>query len=143
MGNRAVITTEAGWRSPENNLGVYLHWNGGRDSIEGFLKYCELHGYRSPDYDCYGWAYLSGVISNFFGDGLSVGIDVVSKLDTDNIDNGTYIISGWEIVGREEFRGEEQYNYGIGDMLREIDEHMPESARIPDKVEAFLRGESA
>lgn len=138
MGNRAVITTEAGWRSPENNLGVYVHWNGGRDSIEGFLKYCELHGYRSPDYDCYGWAYLAGVISNFFGDGLSVGVDIVSRLDTNNGDNGVYIIRGWEIIRREEFAWNEQRRYNIGDMLREIDKHMPSSARIPDKIEEFV-----
>lgn len=138
MGNRAVITTEAGWRSPKNNLGVYLHWNGGRDSVEGFLKYCELHKYRPPDYDCYGWAYLAGVISNFFGDGLSVGVDIVSRLDTNNGDNGVYIIRGWEIIRREEFAGNEQRRYNIGDMLREIDEHMPSPARIPDKIEEFV-----
>lgn len=28
MGNRAVITT------PDKKMGVYLHWNGGRDSVE-------------------------------------------------------------------------------------------------------------
>lgn len=30
MGNRAVITTE------EKQIGVYLHWNGGRDSVQAF-----------------------------------------------------------------------------------------------------------
>ena len=87
MGNRAVITTK------EKNLGVYLHWNGGRDSVEAFLKYCELRGFRSPDRDCYGWARLCQIISNFMSrDGLSVGIDTIDKLDCDNWDNGTYII---------------------------------------------------
>ena len=32
MGNRAVITTE------KKDLGIYLHWNGGRDSVEAFLN---------------------------------------------------------------------------------------------------------
>lgn len=40
MGNRAVITT------PDKNLALYLHWNGGRDTVEPLLKYCELQGYR-------------------------------------------------------------------------------------------------
>lgn len=137
MGNRAVITTEAGWRSPENNLGVYVHWNGGRDSVESFLKYCKLHEYRAPEYDCYGWAYLVGVLTNFFGDGLCVGIDIVAALDTDNWDNGVYIIRNWEIVGREEFSGREQSTYEMVDFLRYIDSHMPEHMRIPDKIDEF------
>ena len=32
MGNRAVITTS------KKDLGLYLHWNGGRDSIEAFFE---------------------------------------------------------------------------------------------------------
>lgn len=45
MGNRAIITT------PERELGLYLHWNGGRDTVDPLLKYCELKGYRSPKSD--------------------------------------------------------------------------------------------
>ena len=30
MGNRAVIT------DIEKKVGIYLHWNGGRDSVEAF-----------------------------------------------------------------------------------------------------------
>ena len=36
MGNRAVITTK------ERELALYLHWNGGRDTVEPLLRYCEL-----------------------------------------------------------------------------------------------------
>ena len=50
MGNRAVITT------PDRKLGLYLHWNGGRDTVEPLLRYCELKGYRDPAKDDYGWA---------------------------------------------------------------------------------------
>lgn len=53
MGNRAVITT------PERKVGVYLHWNGGRDTVEPLLKYCELQGYRAPSSDEYGFARAS------------------------------------------------------------------------------------
>lgn len=95
MGNRAVITTQ------DKELGVYLHWNGGRDSIEAFLLYCKLKGYRCPENDCYGWARLCQVIGNFFGGEYSVGIDKYDRLDTDNGDNGTYIIKDWQIIGKE------------------------------------------
>ena len=50
MGNRAVITT------PERKVGLYVHWNGGRDTIEPLLRYCELKGCRDPAKDEYGWA---------------------------------------------------------------------------------------
>ena len=95
MGNRAVITTE------DKDLGVYLHWNGGRDSVEAFLFYCKLKEYRCPENDCYGWARLCQVIGNFFGGEYSVGIDRYTRLDTDNGDNGVYIIKNWEIIGKE------------------------------------------
>jgi hypothetical protein len=125
MGNRAVITTKENFEN--NGIGIYLHWNGGRDSIEAFLKYCELRNFRSPDTDCYGWARLTQIIANFFGmDGLSVGIDTVDHLDCDNFDNGVYFIEGWKIVGREYFSGAEQDEYKMCDMLKAIDDAQPE-----------------
>ena len=123
MGNRAVITTRKNFEN--NGVGIYLHWNGGRDSIEAFLKYAELKGYRPPDEDCYGWARLCQVIGNFFGGGYSIGIDTVDNLDIDNGDNGTYIIKGWKIVGREYFDGEEQNYHKMKEMLTDIDSKQP------------------
>lgn len=130
MGNRAVVTTEDNFKN--NGIGVYLHWNGGRDSIEGFLKYCELRGFRAPDEDNYGWARLTQVIANFFGaDGLSVGVDTIDHLDCDNGDNGVYFIKGWEIVGRAYFDdGEEQDEYDLDEMLKVIDEHQPAAQQL-------------
>lgn len=134
MGNRAVITTRENFEN--NGIGIYLHWNGGRDSVEAFLKYCELKGYRTPDTDNYGWARLCQVIGNFFGGANSVGIDVVSNLDCDNFDNGVYIIKGWEIVGREHFDGVEQMNYRLEDMLMDIDKSMPQEEQFGDYLKA-------
>lgn len=68
MGNRAVITASKDKDiQNSNDIGVYLHWNGGRDSVEAFLTYCKLRKFRAPDKDNYGWARLCQVISNFFG----------------------------------------------------------------------------
>lgn len=124
MGNRAVITTN------DKRMGVYLHWNGGRDSVEAFLKYCELQGYRAPSDDCYGWARLCQVMGNFFGGGLSVGIDTYDRMDTDNGDNGVYIIDGWKIVDREFMNYDEQNSYDLTEMLLSIDSCMPEKERL-------------
>ena len=133
MGNRAVIRTEA------YTLGIYLHWNGGRDSVEAFLKYCEMKGYRPPDQDHYGWAYLCGVITNFFGDGMNVGIDKIDHMDTDNGDNGTYIIKGWLIIGREHLRGDEQQEHELEEMLLEIDSRQPLRMQLgKDRIAEYL-----
>lgn len=139
MGNRAVITTKENF--VDNGIGIYLHWNGGRDSVEAFLKYCELKGHRAPTSDCYGWARLAQVIGNFFGGTTSIGIDVCERLDCDNYDNGVYFIEGWKIVGRKYFRGNEQSGYDMGDMLKAIDEGQPEAERIPNEIEAYLKKE--
>jgi len=132
MGNRAVITTKENFEN--NGIGIYLHWNGGRDSVEAFLKYCELHNYREPTSDCYGWAYLTATICNFFGDGMSVGIDVISNLDTDNYDNGTYIIDGWKIVDRKFMEHSEQHCYDMTDMLESINEKQPVDMQLPKEL---------
>lgn len=128
MGNRAVITTQENF--DKNGVGVYLHWNGGRDSIEGFLKYMQLKGYRTPETDCYGWARLCQVIGNFFGGTTSLGIDVVRHLDTNNHDNGVYIIKGWEISDRKYHSGVEQHTHKLDDMLLTIDKAQPESEQL-------------
>lgn len=132
MGNRAVITTSTHTKPhASNDLGIYLHWNGGRDSVEAFLTYCKIQGYRTPETDCYGWVNLATVIGNFFNDGLSCGIDRCCRLDCDNGDNGVYVIKNWEIVDRKYFDyGREQNHHPPVDMLLEIDKSMPETMRL-------------
>ena len=131
MGNRAVITTKENWQ--HGGIGIYLHWNGGRDSVEGFLEYCRLKGFRDGSY---GLARLTQVIANFFGGGLSIGIDTLWHLDCDNGDNGVYIIDNWEIVDRCFMGGAEQQEYELQDMLLSIDEAQPEGERITDYIKA-------
>lgn len=133
MGNRAVITaSKARNVATSSALGVYLHWNGGRDSVEAFLTYCRIQGFRAPDADeDYGLARLVQVIANFFGsDGLSVGVGSCRELDCNNGDNGVYVIKGWEIVGRQFQRHPEQRSYDLEEMLRYIDERQPEGMRL-------------
>jgi hypothetical protein len=126
MGNRAVISTSA---HPES-IGIYLHWNGGRDSVEAFLKYCELKGYEPPALNgyClgYGFARLCQVIGNFFGGTMSLGLDKLYNLDVDNGDNGLYIINGWKIVDRKYAPDHEQNEYDQKEILMAIDEAQPE-----------------
>lgn len=131
MGNRAVITTQENFDN--DGIGIYLHWNGGRDSVQAFLEFCKRKEYRPPEYDNYGWAYLCATIANFFGDGLSIGIDKVSNLDCDNWDNGVYIIKGWDIVGRKYFSGVEQNSYDMEEMIEDINDSQPEKMRLKEE----------
>jgi hypothetical protein len=124
MGNRAVITTQ------DKDLGIYLHWNGGRNSVEGFLLYCKMKGYRAPENDCYGWARLCQVIGNFFGGEYSVGIDRYDRLDTDNGDNGVYIIKDWQIIGKEFEPLDTLDIVQVKMMLESINSSMPTSEQL-------------
>lgn len=128
MGNRAIIQTRESYEN--EGIGVYLHWNGGYDSVSAFLKYCEFKGYRAPDKDSYGWARLCQVIGNYFGGGLSIGIDNFSKDAGEWQDNGTYIIEGWKIVDRKHYDYEEQNEYDLIEMLLDIDECQPIKERL-------------
>lgn len=133
MGNRAVITASRDKdvkASPD--IGVYLHWNGGYDSVNAFLTYCRLRGFRSPDTDNYGWARLCQIIGNFFGGDLSIGIDQCRNLDCDNWDNGVYVIGNdWDIIDRLYFtHGIEQNEYDLLEMLMDIDDAQPAKDRL-------------
>ena len=135
MGNRAVITASRSMNvAKSKDIGIYVHWNGGRDSVEAFLKYCELKGYREPDKDSYGWARLCQVIANFFGGTTSIGIDNCCNLDCDNYDNGVYIISGWKIVDRKYHSGAEQREYNLEEMLVEIDNAQPKNEQLGEEA---------
>ena len=73
---------------------VYLHWNGGVESVVGFLKYCELKGYRDGDF-----ARFIQVVGNFFGGGNTIYLEKFnSNIDTDN---GIYLVHNWKIVNKK------------------------------------------
>lgn len=131
MGNRAIVKPKG------KNIGVYLHWNGGIDSVTAFLKYCELKDYRSFD-DSYGIARFCQVVGNFFGGGLSIGIQSgigETKHDAAYIDNGIYVVKGWKIVEHIGER-EPREGYDLNDMLKAIDVKQPESEQLGDFLDA-------
>ena len=145
MGNRAVITTE------DKKMGVYLHWDGDITTVTAFLTWCKLRGIRAPDYQNYGWARLCQVIANYiegayYGaarrvgceetfSGLSVGVDRYENLQgLADWDNGTYIIKGWDIVGREGAGDDEECGEWIYGLLCDINRYQPEGMRLDESV---------
>jgi len=114
MGNRAVIAfVNDDGKKDKNSVGIYLHWNGGRDSVEGFLQTAKDYELRSGSY---GVARLTQIIANGLGGTLSLGVDMLKNLDCDNYDNGVYWIDqNFNIVDREyisrpDFKEQQQYS---------------------------------
>tara|TARA_R110002096_G_scaffold428011_1_gene639175 strand:+ start:387 stop:866 length:480 start_codon:yes stop_codon:yes gene_type:complete len=122
MGNRAVITIRDEHKPKNEWSSLYLHWNGGRDSVEPFLYVANLYGVRCDADPTYGIARLSQIIGNTLGGTLSIGVASYKYLDTNNYDNGVYVISDWKIIEREYFPSEhkEQNYYDFDEMVAEI-----------------------
>lgn len=104
MGNRAVISfTQSGYANCEagtldtSQVGLYLHWNGGLESIEAFCK-------AATDLEISDPARFIQMVANWFGGNQSVYVDVINNLDYDNYDNGAYVLSKgsgeWKVVQR-------------------------------------------
>lgn len=109
MGNRAVITFTNTDKSPS----IYLHWNGGRASVEGFLaaaRGLELSGKTDTER----MDNFAAMIARWMG--VQVNRSTVyrqpfGRADSDNGDNGTYLITrGWVCIGRMYAPKEEELN---------------------------------
>mgnify|MGYP003635020642 FL=1 len=120
MGNRAVITIKEKNIPQEDWQSLYLHWNGGRDTVEPLLHVAKLYDLRCQDDPSYAIARLSQIIGNTLGGKLSLGVGTYKQLDTDNCDNGVYVVKDWEIVDREYHHGLEQQEYDFDEMVSEI-----------------------
>lgn len=127
MGNRALVT------STNKDLAVYLHWNGGRDSVERFCEYCDMRGFRPPSRDNYGYARLAQVAANYLGgEGLSVGVQDYMPGDGEYMDNGTYVLDGWGIADRLDVPDgfEEQGPCSTTPSLMDIDRAQPVAQQL-------------
>ena len=112
MGNRAVIQMQG------QDVGIYLHYNGGLDTIKPLLDVAKEYGIRGDDY---GIARLAQMMGNFFGGTLSIGVGTLENLDQSNSDNGTYVIDDhFNIVDRLHFDGKEQDSWNYDDMKAHI-----------------------
>lgn len=117
MGNRAVIAFVG---STDKSKCIYLHWNGGRASVEAFLKAARYLRLNKLDRR---WGYVDQeramqqlgtlIARHFFGHdtGMTVYVEDFGYADKDNGDNGLYTISeDYYIVGRRYISGGEEVN---------------------------------
>lgn len=108
MGNRAIIIANVPAEKPV--VGIYVHWNGGIDSVLAFLEVCKQRGYADPENDDeYAMARLCGVIHEFFGieSSSSLGLCTVTKKYYESVvgenkydlDNGIYVVGkNWTVA---------------------------------------------
>lgn len=94
MGNRAVIT----FNTANNAPAIYLHWNGGRASVEGFLtaaRQLGLRHARTPQAQTDALDQLAEMLARYYFR-CPVGQTIYrlhyAGSDRDNGDNGTYVI---------------------------------------------------
>ena len=100
MGNRAMISFKEDGQDKKFAPSIYLHWNGGRDSVEAFLEASQTLGIRGND-ATYCIGRMAQVIGNWLGGTLSMGVGCYRNYDTEWLDNGVYWVKDWEIVERE------------------------------------------
>lgn len=149
MGNKAIIcsyiegeTVEQFNKDRENELrkyanetmAVYLHWQGNEEKVRAFLMYCKFKGYRPANEDCYGWARLVQVISNYIGGELGIGIGNFYNFIIE--DNGVYLIKNWEIKGKyydDEWVDEMVEESTMLELIKEINKCQPVAEQIEEK----------
>ena len=108
MGNRAVITFSQDANSPC----IYLHWNGGRASVEAFLQAARYLGLRNCPQAGYGLAGkhaeamvlddLAQMIARHFfrgAVGYTVYRELYGRADKKNGDNGVYVLNHDMTIG--------------------------------------------
>lgn len=88
MGNRAVICFDK-FTPNENQTSLYLHWNGGRSSVEAFLKATRIVMESRGEDSSYAKARLVQVIGTFLVGNLSFGI---WERASNPGDNGIFVV---------------------------------------------------
>jgi hypothetical protein len=142
MGNRAVVSFSTSPTAPS----IYLHWNGGRASIEGFLAGCMDAGYVATGDQEQDMDQIERCLRPFFarsGECLSIYRQPVSRADTDNWDNGWYILdqTTLAITGRLHNEGDaEEIN---ADKKDDIRAYIAKINTVPRCRYSCLYGEAA
>ena len=123
MSNSGIIVFE-----DNKELGLYLHWNGGRDSVEAFLKYCKLT--KKTGGFQYGMLPLAQVIKNW---SIELGNIIINPFNY-NSDNGIYIVDKkWNIIDRKKFNGIEQNEYNLEEFLKDLDKSQPTDYQLGEE----------
>lgn len=101
MGNRALIVMQTPSEKQPLVPAIYVHWNGGIESVQAICDICRERDFRDPAQDpTYAMARMAGVWHEFFGitDDLSLGVTMYDG-ESDQGDNGVYVLGAdWKVV---------------------------------------------
>lgn len=131
MGNRGIITLEDS-KGHKHPVALYLHWNGGLESILGFMQFTWDTFERGRDDMWTFQARLCQVVGNFFPDGLSL-YGMARRSSTKwGAENGIFHFrvdgTGVHLVNRpDEVEDAKRHEYWTSEktILDGIREHMP------------------
>lgn len=128
----------SGFVMPENSrVGLYLHWDGGRDSVDAFLTYAELAGClplgaSATDEGLAALAAFTATVMNFV-EPYGARLQLCDPWDPDaarDADNGVYIVKDFAIIARYRAPEVEQDERELVPMLKAIDLAQPEHRRL-------------
>ena len=123
MGNRAAIVF------PDFDQTIYLHWNGGIESVAAFLADAEDVGVRHDDYYL---PRLLQIIGNHFGSVNSIGLWSGDHVDPEGMDNGVYSVrfarDAEPKVTRHQYNHEEKKvetspTYTLPELVEQVKDH--------------------
>lgn len=129
MGNRAVVTFDS---YDKENFGVYLHWNGGRDSVEAMLEATKrIMESRGVD-PTYAMVRFVQVATTAIPGNCSIGLNKLKHLDCDNFDNGVYVVDSktLEIIARHHHEGPEQNEHNVNEFADVLVKAVEASAEV-------------
>ncbi len=129
MGNRAVLSFSTANNAPS----IYLHWNGGRASVEGFIAAAKGLGLNNAgttreQQSKFLDNFADMIAKHFFrcNVGMTVYRETYGQSDYDNGDNGVYVLSPELRITRRLYRG--TYEENDVKKTNEIAEHIIQRA---------------
>lgn len=138
MGNRAFIGFE---KSPIN---IYVHWNGGIESVKAFCDVAKERKFADPTSDAdYAMARLIGLIHEFFGvtNSDSLGVCAFSSAEEEKdaityADNGKYIIGkDWQIIRHYQYSYDDQK---FVDLATTLEDSSDEDKQRYEQIKSIL-----
>lgn len=140
MGNRALIIMEKPTEALPIVPAIYVHWNGGIESVLAMCQVCKDRGFRTPGGDAsYAMARMVGVWHEFFGldDSLSLGV-LTYDGKSDHGDNGVYLLGGdWEVIEHYRHHWDDD---GITELPKVINPNNKYQADMVNGLPPFMKG---
>lgn len=134
MGNRALIVMQTPSEKQPLVPAIYVHWNGGIESVQAICDICRERDFRDPAQDpTYAIARMVGVWHEFFGitHANSLGVTIYDG-ESDQGDNGVYVLGAdWKVI--------RHFKHGAKNIELEHECQAAEQEQWRKKIQAYIR----